>query len=366
MSAPSPADDFPSRTADAAAGPADDFDHLPPVEPPSARFIVQLFVVPALIVMLIVGVWLLFGKLAAGDQNWQSLVAELEVDSSEANVHRRDRAALMLAQMLSAAQVRPQAPADGAPRLTENPQLAEALARIYRQRLAARPSTEMEHKEQMYLSRALGLLDAPEAVPPLQEATRPEHDPEVRRNALIEIAVVANRAAERGPEHIARLAADRSLEADLIAASTADEPPVRHVAAYALGLFPTPAARDRLEVLLGNGDESTRANAAIGLARQNSTAGVAVFEEILARGSEAPRPGNGADEFESLVSLRAALKAVADLAAEFESAERDRLMKLLEPLAEKHRVAEIRIHAENALRALESARNGQREHPEAT
>src|SRR5439155_23866789 len=33
---------------------------LPPVEPPSARFIIQLFVVPALIVALIVAVWLAF------------------------------------------------------------------------------------------------------------------------------------------------------------------------------------------------------------------------------------------------------------------------------------------------------------------
>src|SRR5690242_6222897 len=36
---------------------------LPPVEQPSARFIVQLFVVPALIVVLIVGVWLSFNWL---------------------------------------------------------------------------------------------------------------------------------------------------------------------------------------------------------------------------------------------------------------------------------------------------------------
>ena len=38
-------------------------DLLPPVEQPSARFIVQLFVVPALIVMAIVGVWLSFSWL---------------------------------------------------------------------------------------------------------------------------------------------------------------------------------------------------------------------------------------------------------------------------------------------------------------
>ena len=45
---------------------------LPPVEPPSAKFIVQLFVVPGLIVAAIVGAWLLFGKLASAEQDWQA------------------------------------------------------------------------------------------------------------------------------------------------------------------------------------------------------------------------------------------------------------------------------------------------------
>ena len=40
---------------------------LPPVEPPSAGFIVQLFLIPALIVAVILGVYLLFGQLAASE-----------------------------------------------------------------------------------------------------------------------------------------------------------------------------------------------------------------------------------------------------------------------------------------------------------
>ena len=38
-------------------------DLLPPVEPPSAGFIIQLFVVPALIVLVIVSVWFTFSWL---------------------------------------------------------------------------------------------------------------------------------------------------------------------------------------------------------------------------------------------------------------------------------------------------------------
>ncbi len=39
-------------------------DVLPPVEPPSAGFILQLFVVPGIIVAIIVMVWLLFNWVA--------------------------------------------------------------------------------------------------------------------------------------------------------------------------------------------------------------------------------------------------------------------------------------------------------------
>ena len=49
-------------------------EELPPVTPPSAGYIVQLFLIPALIVMAVVGVWALFGKLADSESDWQQLV----------------------------------------------------------------------------------------------------------------------------------------------------------------------------------------------------------------------------------------------------------------------------------------------------
>src|SRR5215204_3400291 len=42
---------------------------LPHVEAPSAGFIVQLFVIPAVIVAVVIVVWLLFGKLAGGERD---------------------------------------------------------------------------------------------------------------------------------------------------------------------------------------------------------------------------------------------------------------------------------------------------------
>ena len=67
-------------------------EELPPVTPPSAGFIVQLFLIPALIVMAVVAVWALFGKLADSDNDWKQLATEL----SSSNEHRRWRAALGL------------------------------------------------------------------------------------------------------------------------------------------------------------------------------------------------------------------------------------------------------------------------------
>lgn len=105
----------PIENADNAEVPAS-AESLPPVEPPSAKFIVQLFVVPGLIVAAIVGVWLLFGKLASAEQDWQALVADMK----SSNEHRRGRGAMGLAQALAVDQNRK---SDG-PRLTTNPQVA--------------------------------------------------------------------------------------------------------------------------------------------------------------------------------------------------------------------------------------------------
>ena len=50
---------------------------LPPVEPPSAGFVVQLFVIPAAVVVVVIIVWLLFGKLAGGERDAIEYVRQL-------------------------------------------------------------------------------------------------------------------------------------------------------------------------------------------------------------------------------------------------------------------------------------------------
>ena len=50
---------------------------LPPVEPPSAGFVIQLFVIPAAVVVVVIIVWLLFGKLAGGERDAMEYVRQL-------------------------------------------------------------------------------------------------------------------------------------------------------------------------------------------------------------------------------------------------------------------------------------------------
>src|SRR4051794_22273482 len=51
---------------------------LPPVEAPSAGFVVQLFVIPAAVVVVVIIVWLLFGKLAGGERDAMEYVEQLK------------------------------------------------------------------------------------------------------------------------------------------------------------------------------------------------------------------------------------------------------------------------------------------------
>src|SRR5260221_2851629 len=92
----------------------------PPVQPPSAGFIIQLFVVPGLIVLAIVAVWALFGKLASGENDWQARLGELRRPNEQPPL----RGAFGLAQKVTARQK-----LGGSGRgLFRNPESAHALA----------------------------------------------------------------------------------------------------------------------------------------------------------------------------------------------------------------------------------------------
>jgi hypothetical protein len=322
-------------------------EDLPPVQPPSAGFIVQLFVVPGLIVAGVVGTWWLFSKLGSGDQDWQSLVVELQ----HPNPHRRGRAELGLAQMLNADQKR----GNEGQHLSTNPDLARALSDVLVTELKRGGQTDEELNYKAFLARTLGLFDLPDAVlPALTQAMQADHDREIRKNAIGALAVMTDRMTSGGLG-----APSDSVAQQLLAVSTDADPLIRQLSAFSLGLFPQPAARERLAVLLEDSDPDTRINAAIGLARAGDSRGTGVFRDVLHRAADGADRGS-AVEYEQFVALKNSLAAIERLAEKLAPEQRQELIPLLEPLATNFHEPKIRISAQTALAALKATETTER------
>jgi len=340
-----------TASQDGVNGPKRPIEDLPPVEPPSAGFIVQLFVIPMLIVGAIVGVYALFGRLAGGEQDWRTLVTELR----NTNEHRRWRAAIGLAHLLKVDADRGQ---DGQ-QLAKNTEIAKALLEVLDEEPSAgsQISDEKYLNQQQYLITALGLLDQPKTVvPALQQflTSTEEKEQGMRIEALRSISLIANRTQERAeredrPLLVQELVEIPSLTDDVISVTQDSEVLYRQLGAFVLGLLPSPESRQRLEVLLNDSDRDVRVNAAIGLSRQESTAGWPVFQAELKNGVEQGSEQAGMD----LVVMRNSLKAVEDLQGEWSKAQKDELEDLVASLAEAHPERRIRADAKRTLQTLQ-------------
>ena len=315
-------------------------DDLPPVQPPSAGFIIQLFVVPALIVLAVVAVWAMFGRIAAGEQDWRTLVQELE----SPNPHVYKRAMFGLAQMLDT----DRRLENQGQHLSTNPEIAGSLAKLLDKELKSPDSDEETQKVQVYLARALGLLDLPDVVfPPLISALDVQYDIEIRKGAVTSIALISGRALER----------DQAIQGPVVDAlielSTDNEPTLRRAAAFALGLVNSAEASDRLNVLLQDKtDPMTAINAAIALSRSKSTAGYQVFLTALSGPTDMKSDEALQDR---LLITKNSLKAVADLASQFSPEQRAELLKVTNQMAENDPETRVRVDARAAAAALSAA-----------
>ncbi|QDU36310.1 hypothetical protein Mal4_05950 [Maioricimonas rarisocia] len=326
----------------------DDHD-LPPVEPPSAGFIVQLFVVPAIIVTVVIGVYLLFGRMASSEVDWRQLVTDVRSD----NPHVKWRGALNLAQVLDADELR----GETSQRLAANREIATALTDLYSETLSSSPRNDEQAKQLEFLSKALGRLDAHDVVlPVLRDSLDASHERHVRKNAMIAIAMVAGRAAEQD-----RPLREPGLIDDLVALSHESDSMFRHQAAFALGLLPGDKAHDRLTELLDDADEMTSLNAAIALTRDGSTEGLPVFEDVFRNAADEPLdPAAVSTEeeanhhFETVLMLTNSFRAVDRLRDELSDDQRARLVSAIQPIAENAADATVRMDAKNLILELKS------------
>ncbi|NDC53496.1 MAG: HEAT repeat domain-containing protein [Planctomycetia bacterium] len=239
-------------------------DSLPPVEPPSAAFLVQLFLVPGLIVAIIVCVWLAFHWLAHLGNDPQAYVRTLRRDNEG-----RWQAALNLANDLRG---------PGAAALKQDEALAGELGRILAEEAARGRTGEQSETLRIYLCRALGEFSVPSAAGPLLERLVDASDPQTARAAVEALAVLETNLAAAG-----RAITDRDgAIAAVISASQAGDEPLRSAAAFTLGVLGGPAATERLLALGGDTVADVRFNAALALARQGRPEAYEGLGEMLA------------------------------------------------------------------------------------
>ncbi len=247
--------DFPPRNDQGLAD-------LPPVESPSAGFIVQLFVIPAVVVFVVILVWLLFGKLAGGERDAMSYVELLK--SPSANW----RAAHELASLIQ-----------NDPRLSNDPRLLGELTDLLNHDLEKNENPELTK----FLALSLGAFQSLDAeiaggrkVDPLAtlaKALEPKQPAQVRIAAAMSLAKQA--AHEDG-----KLDDPGAVKA-LGEAAHDGEPTLRQVAVYALGFFGGEGATEILRDRLNDEDRDVRYNAACALARRDDAAALAVLREML-------------------------------------------------------------------------------------
>jgi hypothetical protein len=239
---------------------------LPPVDPPTAGFIVQLFVIPAVVVCVVIAVWLLFGKMAGGERGVNEYVAIIRSE----NANRRFRAAYELASLIT-----------NEKSLAVDPKLLGDLTELLNSELNQTTGDNSEAKQ--YLALTLGVFQisegtstsgkAEEALPALARA--------LESNQPIAVRIAA-------AESLARQAArqDGKITAEnvvgpLAKASESEEADVRLRTVYALGFCGGEASSEALRKRLGDTNKDVAYNAGFSLIRRDDPKAIDILKELL-------------------------------------------------------------------------------------
>lgn len=239
---------------------------LPPVEAPSAGFIIQLFVIPAIVVLVVILVWLLFGRLAGGERDAMEYVRLIR--GSANNWKAANRAAYELASLIQ-----------NDAKVASDPRLLGELTDLLNRDLDKLDDPEMTQ----YVALAIGRFQTVEAkaangqvVDPmaaLARAVDPKYPDGLRIAAAVSLARQAAREENipQAPEVVTAL--EKAAETG--------SPAVRQTIAYAMGFFQGDAARDALRVRLNDENRFVRYNAAAALARRGDATASPTLREML-------------------------------------------------------------------------------------
>lgn len=271
MTQDSPTNNPANTTKDAVASDWTE-NQLPPVKPPTAGLLMQLFFVPMIIVTIIVGVWLAFGWLAQSGRNPEQLAASLE---------QLNNGSWQDAHSLSTLLQHPRQK-----ELRKNSELAGKLSETLTGLLEEENLVLSPHRHQLatYLCQALGKFEVDTGIESLMKAVQYD-DFEIRRNAVEGICQLAGKMSDLGANHpnlvpsLQTPAMDRPEVPDREKEIQYGE--ARCASAFALGLIGGDDAIQTLVFMLGDPYPEARYNAATGLARSGDNRAIPRLVEML-------------------------------------------------------------------------------------
>jgi HEAT repeat protein len=326
-------------------------DQLPPVEPPSAGFIVQLFVIPALIVVIMFALGAGLKWLVDRDNNPRSYV-----ESLRKNTAGRWQAAHDLADLLRNPRNQ---------RLRDDADLAGELAGILDKEIDDGSLEPNPIKLRVYLCHLLGEFRVPVVLDALVKAAqteRGEAESAVRFAAMKGLAVWldGNTHKKGDAEKAPRPDIEPKVMPAILAASRDEQPLMRSIAAFALGAAGTEEADRRLERMLLDSYPDVRYNAATMLARHGRAESADVLAEMLdERQAVAIEKEDEADSrgYKRDLILVNALRATSDLAEKNGTADLTDLSKAVERLTAPELPSGIQVQAKEVLFELNKRRS---------
>jgi HEAT repeat protein len=224
---------------------------------------VRLFLIPALIVVAVGIVLLLYRLLGGAESTPREMLDEVRSGSG----HRRWQAAYELAHVLTRE--------DG---LAQDPTLGPEMARLFEE------SAGRDPRVRRYLALGLGRARVAEAVPSLTAALG-DTDAETRVYAAWALGAIGD-----------------STAAPALAAQAGDpDPGMRKIVAYALGSLGARSAAPTLQGFLADPTPDVRWNAALALARLGNETGREVLGQMIDRGYLAGITDMTPDQHEAVI-----------------------------------------------------------------
>lgn len=314
-------------------------DSLPPVEPPSAAFLVQLFLVPGVIVAIIVCVWLAFHWLAHLGNDPQAYVRTLR----RAN-EGRWQAALNLANDLRG---------PNGSGLKADVKLASELGSILDDEVGSGRTGEQSETLRLYLCRALGEFSVPEAAPALVRRVNANDDDPATQAAIEAIAVLATNLQNAGRSFENR----DDVVAAVLAATTSANSRVRDACGFTLGVLGGERSIDGLLRLVGDPSADVRSNAALGLARLGQPDAYDTLSEMLALedvylDEKTPDDKMQSERYKRALVVVNALRGITMLIDATNEGPPSGVIKKIEEL-QQDSVAEVRISAKAVIKKID-------------